>query len=69
MLEYLDSFETVPYKVLQFLFAEINYGGRVTDAKDRCLINNLVLSFCNEGVVESGYKFSPSGVYTTRCAI
>jgi hypothetical protein len=67
MLEYLDSFETIPFKVLQFLFTEINYGGRVTDAKDRRLINNLVLDFCNEHVTEGGYKFSPSGVYTSRC--
>jgi dynein heavy chain len=36
----------VPYKVLRFLFTEINYGGRVTDAQDRRLINALVEGFC-----------------------
>jgi dynein heavy chain, axonemal len=69
MLEYLNSYDTIPFKVLRFLFTEINYGGRVTDSKDRRLINNLVLTFCNEGVVGDGYAFSPSGTYTSRHAI
>jgi dynein heavy chain, axonemal len=68
MLEYLNAYETVPYKVLQFLFSEINYGGRVTDAKDRRLINNLVVNFCNSDAVSDGYRFSPSGTYTSLCA-
>jgi hypothetical protein len=36
----------IPFKVLQFLFTEINYGGRVTDDKDRRLIKSLVKGFC-----------------------
>jgi hypothetical protein len=69
MQEYLNQYEVIPFKVLQFLFTEINYGGRVTDAKDRRLINNLVLNFCNEDVLETGYSFSPSGVYSTPCVL
>ena len=67
MREYLDTYEAVPFKVLQFLTTEINYGGRVTDAKDRRLINNLVASFCNEGVLQDGYAFSPAGTYISTC--
>jgi dynein heavy chain len=67
MHEYLDKYEEVPYRVLRFLFTEINYGGRVTDDKDRRLINNLVYTFCSDGVVTGSgddcYRFSPSGVY------
>ncbi len=33
--EYLDKYDDIPFKVLRFLFTEINYGGRVTDDKDR----------------------------------
>ena len=68
MLEYLNTYAAVPFKVLQFLFTEINYGGRVTDAKDRVLISNLVLNFCAPGVVEAGYAFSPGGTYRSTCA-
>jgi len=50
--------------VLQFLFTEINYGGRVTDDKDRRLMSNLIKTFCSPQVLEEGYAFSPSAVYT-----
>ncbi|KXZ54227.1 hypothetical protein GPECTOR_5g319 [Gonium pectorale] len=61
--EYLDKYNEIPFKVLRFLFTEINYGGRVTDDKDRRLINNLIYTFCGPQVLEPGYAFSPSGVY------
>jgi dynein heavy chain len=67
MHEYLNLYAEIPFKVLQFLFTEINYGGRVTDGKDRRLINNLVLNFCNDTVVNAGYSFSPDGIYTSTC--
>lgn len=50
-------------RVLQFLFTEINYGGRVTDDKDRRLMSNLVKNFCSPAVLDEGYAFSPSGAY------
>ncbi len=42
--------------MLRFLFTEINYGGRVTDDKDRRLINNLINTFCAPEVLQPGYK-------------
>ncbi len=56
MQEYLDKYEDIPFRVLRFLFTEINYGGRVTDDKDRRLINNLIDTFCGPDVLEVGYK-------------
>lgn len=53
----------VPYKVLRFLFTEINYGGRVTDDKDRRLINALVEGFCGPKVTAVG----SAGVSYQRC--
>lgn len=53
-----------PCRVLQFLFTEINYGGRVTDDKDRRLMSNLIKTFCGPEVLEEGYTFSPSGTYS-----
>lgn len=51
-------------RVLRFLFTEINYGGRVTDDKDRRLVSNLITSFCGPQVLQEGYAFSPGSTYT-----
>ena len=69
MHQYLEDYAEVPYRVLRFLTSEINYGGRVTDDKDRRLINMLLETFINEGVIEEGYKFSPSGVFAINDAV
>ena len=31
---FLDTYDEIPYKVINFLGAQINYGGRVTDSID-----------------------------------
>jgi len=49
--------------VLNFLGAEINYGGRVTDDKDVRLIKTIMKVYCNPEVLRVGYKFSESGIY------
>eukprot|EP00983_Pelagomonas_calceolata_P008823 286699-Pelagomonas_calceolata.AAC.4 len=56
MKEYLDLYDEIPFKVLRFLITEINYGGRVTDDKDRRLMNNLVTNFVGPDVLQPGYK-------------
>merc|ERR1719235_2112207 len=62
---FLDNYEDVPYKVLQFLGSKINYGGRVTDKMDKKLIDSIIKVFVREGTVVQGpdYKFSESGTY------
>ena len=62
MRMFLDEYADIPFRVLRFLVTEINYGGRVTDDKDRRLINNLVSSFVGPQVLDPGYKFSDSGM-------
>lgn len=59
----LDEYDEIPYKVLKFLGAEINYGGRVTDDKDVRLINNIIKVYICENTLKVGYGFSRSGVY------
>ena len=63
MKMFLDDYEQIPYRVIRFMCSEINYGGRVTDDKDRRLINNLLETFCNESLLIENYQFSDSGVY------
>lgn len=60
---YLDEQAIVPYKTLNYLIAEVNYGGRVTDDKDVRLITALLLSYLNADVLAGDYKFSSSGIY------
>jgi len=65
MKMFLDEYDEIPFRVLNFLFTEINYGGRVTDDKDRRLINTLVRNFCSADTVNSYSSFSPSGTYVS----
>ena len=60
---FLNEYEEIPWAVLQFLEAEINYGGRVTDDKDRRLLNTIVRTYTSEHVLDKKYKFSESGIY------
>jgi dynein heavy chain len=61
---FLEEYENVPYKVLNYLGAEINYGGRITDDKDQRLIRTIFLSYINPNVLQyQDFKFSSSGIY------
>jgi dynein heavy chain len=55
--------DRIPYKVLNILGADVNYGGRVTDDKDSRLIKTILETYINPGIFEAEYKFSPSGLY------
>ena len=61
----MDDYEEIPFKVLNYLGAEVNYGGRVTDDKDIRLIKSILQRFVNPGVLEVGFRYSDSGTYTT----
>lgn len=53
----------MPYKVLNYLGAEINYGGRVTDDKDVRLIKNIMKRYVTPEIFKEDYKLSASGIY------
>jgi dynein heavy chain len=56
---YLESQEGVPWQTLNYIIAEVNYGGRVTDDKDVRLISAFLSRYFNENVLRDGYKLSP----------
>jgi len=62
---FLDDYDEIPYKVLNFLNSAVNYGGRVTDDKDIRLIDSIQRRFVNDKTVEIGSSFSSSGIYCT----
>jgi dynein heavy chain len=60
----LNSYDEIDYKVLNTLGAEVNYGGRVTDDKDRlCMEHVLRIFYCDGVFSDDDYKFSRSGIY------
>lgn len=59
----LDDYAEIPYEVLRFLGAKINYGGRVTDDKDERLIATIISVYISPNTLNIGHKFSDSGVY------
>ncbi|XP_047365165.1 dynein axonemal heavy chain 3-like isoform X3 [Vespa velutina] len=61
---FLNDYDNIPFEALLYLTGECNYGGRVTDDKDRRLLNSLLKNFYNPEVVTNRkYSFSPSGIY------
>jgi len=54
---------SVPYETLNYLVGECNYGGRVTDDKDRRCILNILSDFYTADIMDDDYRFSTSGKY------
>lgn len=55
---FLDENDDVPFPALIYLTAECNYGGRVTDDKDRRLILILLEDYyCEETISDPEYNY------------
>jgi len=54
---FLNDYEELPLAALSYLTGECNYGGRVTDDKDRRLLMSLLsICFCETLVNDDNYK-------------
>jgi dynein heavy chain len=60
---FIEDYDEVPYKVLNYVGAEVNYGGRVTDDKDCRLIRTILETYICPEVLTDGHAFSNSGQY------
>ena len=60
---YLEEQELVPYQALNYLVAETNYGGRVTDDKDGRLIIAMLKRYLCPEVMNDNYKLSKLDIY------
>lgn len=55
---FLNEQPDVPYKALNYLVADVNYGGRVTDPKDKILIASLLQKYFTPEIMNDSYKLS-----------
>ena len=55
----VDTFDYVPFKALQYLTGECNYGGRVTDDWDRRTLTTILKDFYNKKCLKVPHQFVP----------
>lgn len=59
---FVQNYEQVPFKAITYLTGECNYGGRVTDERDRrCLITILKDFFNPDVIANPNYSFVDIG--------
>ena len=61
---YNSSFATIYLlQVLTYTAGHINYGGRVTDDRDRRTMMNILQDYYSPKVLEEEHPYSESGIY------
>lgn len=55
---FLNQYDKVPFDALKYLTGECNFGGRVTDDKDRRLIKTLLDDYYTDRIFDDNYRFS-----------
>ena len=63
LLMYTEEAEAVPFPALKYAIGECNYGGRVTDDKDRRLLATVLDIIYQPDILQDGFKLSSSGLY------
>jgi len=60
---FLDDYAEVQWEALNYMIAQANYGGIVTDPSDRVLIKVIFADICNPAIQKDTYKFSGVNEY------
>ena len=65
---FLQTYADVPCEALRYCTGEANYGGRVTDDKDRRTLTTAVRNVYCEGTLGDSYALTASGLYRVPVA-
>jgi len=56
---FVGEYHRVPFEALTYLAGECNYGGRVTDDRDRRNLMAMLSTYYTEQILETGYQLDP----------
>jgi dynein heavy chain len=63
---FLNDYDDIPFEALSYLIGECNYGGRVTDDKDRRLLVCLLSICISENIIRNEkHEYVSSNQWTT----
>jgi len=60
---FLDLYEEIPFKALNYCYSQCNYGGRVTDDKDNRTLDAILKDFFCPAMLEDDHQITASGSY------
>jgi dynein heavy chain len=63
MNKMVSEFDQLPWQLLNYQIAEANYGGRVTDPRDRRLLSVILSEFLNDNAFSETFKYSTDDRY------
>jgi dynein heavy chain, axonemal len=58
-----NEYKDIPWEALNYMAAEANYGGRVTDPMDRRTIKTILNDFYTTDILKDDYRFCPNKSY------
>ena len=58
---FINEQPDIPYRALNYVVADVNYGGRVTDAKDKILISSMLSKYFTPEIQNDNYKLIKIG--------
>ncbi|ORX87075.1 hypothetical protein BCR32DRAFT_215666 [Anaeromyces robustus] len=63
LCNFLNEYDSIPFKALIYLTGECNYGGRITDDKDRRAMLSILKVYYTPDIFKNNYKFTSSNIY------
>ena len=63
---FVAEYAKIPFKALHYMIGECNYGGRVTDDRDRRILKALLVEFFSESLLADNFCFNQNHDYPVK---